>query len=74
MMRGVAMENGEIAGAVTQKCFERGLIIETSGADSEVVKILVALVIDDDNLKTGLDIIEESVDEVLGGPVKVAAE
>ncbi|MFD0988040.1 diaminobutyrate--2-oxoglutarate transaminase [Methyloligella solikamskensis] len=74
MMRGVAMENGELAGAVTQKCFERGLIIETSGADSEVVKILVALVIDDENLKTGLDIIEESVDEVLGGPVKVAAE
>jgi diaminobutyrate-2-oxoglutarate transaminase len=39
-------------------------VIETSGADDHVVKFLCPLVITDENLKRGLDIVEDSIREV----------
>ena len=39
-------------------------MIETSGADDHVVKILCPLIISDENLKKGIDIIEEAIREV----------
>jgi len=74
MMRGIDVGSGEIAAAVTASCFERGLIIETSGAHDEIVKILAPLIIDDDQLSAGLDILETSIREALGLPYGVAAE
>lgn len=55
----------EIAGLVAKKAFEHGLIIETSGAKDEVLKLLPALTISDEQLTKGLDIIERSLEEVL---------
>ncbi|QKP78637.1 diaminobutyrate--2-oxoglutarate transaminase [Methyloligella sp. GL2] len=74
MMRGINVGSGDIAEQITQGCFKRGLIIETSGAHDEVVKVLCALVIDDDVLNTGLDILEESVREAMTPAFNVAAE
>ncbi|ALR22016.1 diaminobutyrate--2-oxoglutarate transaminase [Sphingobium baderi] len=74
MMRGIDLGSGEIAGTVTATCFERGLIIETSGAHDEVVKVLAPLVIDDALLSAGLDILESSIRETLATPYGVAAE
>ena len=42
-----------------------GLVIETSGAQDEVLKILPALTIEDAQLTQGLELIERSVAEVL---------
>lgn len=64
MFQGINCVNGEIAGAITRRAFKKGLIIETSGADDQVVKFLASLTISDENLKIGLDIVEESVKEV----------
>jgi len=64
MMRGINCVNGEIAGKITHKCFQNGLIIETSGADDQVVKFLCPLIISDENLKKGLDIVEQAIKEV----------
>jgi diaminobutyrate-2-oxoglutarate transaminase len=61
MMRGIVLPNGALAAKVTAACFERGLIIETSGADDEVVKVLAPLNIDDEIFAQGLDIVEECV-------------
>ncbi len=58
-------DHPELAGLVAQKAFEHGLIIETSGAKDEVLKILPALTIDQDMLDKGLGIIEKSVEETL---------
>lgn len=55
----------EVAGLVAQKAFKHNLIIETSGAQDEVLKILPALTITDEQLTQGLDIIERSLEEVL---------
>lgn len=65
LARGIQFASGELAGAVTSAVFERGLLMETSGPDGEVAKVLPALTIADDELDRGLDIIEESVGAVL---------
>lgn len=64
MFQGINCVSGEIAGKITRSAFSKGLIIETSGAEDQVVKILCPLTISDKNLKKGLDIIEESFNEV----------
>jgi len=74
MMRGIDVGSGEIAEAITRSCFARGLIIETSGAHDEIVKVLAPLVIDDAIFSAGLDILEASVREALTVAYGVAAE
>ena len=74
MMRGIDVGSGEVAAAVTAACFDRGLIIETSGAHDEIVKILAPLIIDDAQLSAGLDILDISIREALAVPYGVAAE
>lgn len=74
MFRGLNCVSGELAEKITRLAFKKGLIIETSGADDHVVKTLCSLTISDENLKKGLDIIEESVKEVLGAGDEVPAE
>ncbi|MBA4758282.1 diaminobutyrate--2-oxoglutarate transaminase [Sphingosinicella sp.] len=74
MMRGIDMGSGENASAVTAACFDRGLIIETSGAYDEIVKVLAPLTIDADVFEAGLDILETSVGDVLARTYGVAAE
>src|SRR3546814_9560902 len=65
MMRGINVGSGELADAVTTACFDAGLIIETSGAHGEVVKILAPLIIDDALLASGLDILETRLREAV---------
>ncbi len=64
MFQGINCVNGELAGKITRKAFQNNLIIETSGADDHVVKFLCPLVISDENLKKGVDIVEQAVMEV----------
>lgn len=54
-----------LANLVAAKAFEHGVVIETSGASDEVLKVLPALTIEDDLLKRGLEVIERSLAEVL---------
>ncbi len=74
MMRGVSTGSGEVASAVTTACFDAGLIIETSGAHDEVIKVLAPLVIDDATLAAGLDILETKIREAMVDEYAVAAE
>ncbi|AJA10036.1 Diaminobutyrate-2-oxoglutarate transaminase [Sphingopyxis fribergensis] len=74
MMRGINTGSGELAGTVTAACFDAGLIIETSGAHDEVIKVLAPLVIDDATLGVGLDILETRIREAMTSEYAVAAE
>jgi len=65
MMQAVAFENEDIAGAISKKCFERKMIIETAGPNDEVLKLLPPLTTDNGDLERGLDLIEESLVGVL---------
>jgi diaminobutyrate-2-oxoglutarate transaminase len=64
MFQGINCVNGDIAGKITRAAFKKGLIIETSGADDQIVKFFCPLVITDESLKQGIDIVEEAVREV----------
>ncbi len=64
MFQGINCVNGDLAAAITQRAFKKGLIIETSGADDHVVKFLCPLTISDENLKKGIDIVESAIKEV----------
>ena len=64
MFQGINCVNGDIAGQITKKAFKAGLMIETSGADDHIVKILCPLVISDENLAKGIDIMEQAIKEV----------
>jgi diaminobutyrate-2-oxoglutarate transaminase len=57
---GLEMNNPELAKAVSQQAFARKLIIELAGAEDQVLKFLPPLVIEDDVLSKGLEIINES--------------
>ncbi|HET6630879.1 MAG TPA: diaminobutyrate--2-oxoglutarate transaminase [Woeseiaceae bacterium] len=73
MMRGLEMPTGDIAAAVVQAAFERGLVIETSGPNDEVVKCLAALTIEEDELEKGLSILAEAVGAVFEKAARAAA-
>ena len=64
MFRGINCVDGGLAGRITRKAFQNGLIIETSGADSQVIKIFCPLTIEMDELTRGLDILEAAIRDV----------
>ncbi|GHF73912.1 diaminobutyrate-2-oxoglutarate transaminase [Amycolatopsis bartoniae] len=66
LARGLEFENGETAGKVCAAAFERGLLMETSGPDGEVAKMLPPLTLTDAEVGEGLEIIDASVKAVLG--------
>ncbi len=74
MFQGINCVNGELAGKITHEAFKQGLIIETSGADDQVVKLLCPLVIRDDNLERGIDILETAIREVCAGENSIPAQ
>ena len=66
MMRGIRFAaDKELANTVSDVAFEHGLIIETSGPDDDVLKLLPPLVISDDDLEQGLATIERSLGEAI---------
>ena len=64
MFRGIDVREGDAASAICAACFEQGLIIETSGAHDEVVKVLAPLTIEPEQLDTGLDILAKAFADI----------
>jgi diaminobutyrate-2-oxoglutarate transaminase len=73
LMQGVDVGGGELAGDICARCFEKGLIIETSGAHDEVVKVLAPLTTSPELLREGLDILLQATREATNSN-KMAAE
>jgi len=61
LARGLAFDSGDLAGKICRAAFERGLLMETSGPDGEVVKVMPPLTITDEELAKGLEILGDSV-------------
>jgi len=64
MFQGINCVSGELASKITKLAFKNGLMIETSGADDHVIKFLCPLTISDQNLKRGMDILEDAIETV----------
>jgi len=73
MMQGVDVDSGELAGDICARAFEKGLIIETSGAHDEVVKVLAPLTIPEETLRKGLNILLDAARDATVN-TKIAAE
>lgn len=69
LMIGIASEVEGLAEKVAAAAFEKGLIMETAGPNDEVFKLFPALTIPKDDLNKGLEIIEESVKQLVKDPV-----
>ena len=68
LILGLDCGKGRLAEEVCTRAFTRGLVIERSGADDEVVKFMPPLTIADDDLMKGLQIVESCLDQALADP------
>lgn len=64
LMQGIDCKTGELAAKVCAKAFENGVVIETAGNHSQIVKCFCPLTISVDALNEGLDKLEQSFAEV----------
>jgi len=63
---------GDRASAISKKCFESGLIIETAGPHDEVLKVLAPLTTPDKLLTEGLEILQDVVEQEMAGSVALS--
>ncbi len=60
MVWGLELASG-MASEASQEAFTRGLVMETAGADDQVLKFLPSLLIEEDILREGLQIVRDSL-------------
>jgi len=65
MIWGLELPPSGAARDASQAAFERGLVLETAGADDQVLKFLPALTIDEELLREGLQIVDDSLAALL---------
>ncbi|SNT76130.1 diaminobutyrate--2-oxoglutarate transaminase [Paracoccus seriniphilus] len=73
LMRGVDVGSGELAGEICARAYERGLVIETSGSQGQVVKVLAPLTTSVELFNKGFDILIDAARDTLE-TTKFAAE
>jgi len=66
LLTGLRFDDVELAGKIAAMGFEKGLLMETSGPEDEVLKLMPALNIDLVVLERGLNILADCVSEVTG--------
>lgn len=64
LIHGIDFKDGKLSRAVLDECFKQGLIIELAGRGDSVLKIMPSLVIPDQTLYDGLEIIKDSTAKV----------
>jgi len=67
MIWGMEFQQHWLADEVSAKAFENGLVIETAGSESQVVKFLPPLIIEEEALREGLQIIDNTIAALLQG-------
>jgi diaminobutyrate-2-oxoglutarate transaminase len=70
LLAGIVFRDYDTAGRIADEAFKRGMLVETSGPEGEVVKTMPALTIDSDTLARGLDILAEAAQVVLGSSAR----
>ena len=74
LMQGVDVGSGDLAGEICARAYDKGLIIETSGSEDQVIKVLAPLTTPKDTLRKWLNILLDAANDVLNAPNKIAAE
>src|SRR5699024_2976382 len=63
-LTGLACARAEHGDAIISKCFDLGLLMETTGPGDSVVKVMPPLISTDDDIEEGLGIIKQAVQAV----------
>ncbi|MBP6642155.1 MAG: 4-aminobutyrate--2-oxoglutarate transaminase, partial [Flavobacteriales bacterium] len=58
--------DAETCSALMMACAKRDLVVINAGTEKNIIRILCPLVISDELLNKGLDIMEEELDRILG--------
>jgi diaminobutyrate-2-oxoglutarate transaminase len=66
MLRGIWFADKAVAKRVSAMGFELGILVETSGADGEVLKLVPPLTIETAELMNGLRLVERAIQQALG--------
>ncbi len=66
MMQGLDVGSGAMAEDISQACLKQGLLLETCGAQGQVLKCLMSLTIGEDDLEKGLSILNAAAGARLG--------
>ncbi|MEW6152387.1 MAG: diaminobutyrate--2-oxoglutarate transaminase [Actinomycetota bacterium] len=74
MLQGIACTPPDLGSKVTRAAFERGVIIETSGVESQTIKLLPPLVISDGELEEGLAVLDLAIADALDVAPRSALE
>jgi diaminobutyrate-2-oxoglutarate transaminase len=61
MVHGLEFETGEAAGRVSAQAFDRGLLVERSGPQDEVVKLLPPLTVTPEEIDHGLALLADAL-------------
>lgn len=61
MVWGLELPQPGVAGEASKEAFQRGLLIETAGDRDQVLKFLPSLLIEEELLREGLDIVDQSL-------------
>ena len=59
------LPNKELCGKIVQGCADEGLIIINAGTFKNIIRILCPLVITDEQLIKGLDILESQIEKLI---------
>ncbi len=74
LMQGVDVGSGDLAGDICSRAYDKGLIIETSGSEDQVIKVLAPLTTPKETLRKGFNILMDAANDVLTEPKNIAAE
>ncbi|GAB3568482.1 diaminobutyrate--2-oxoglutarate transaminase [Spelaeicoccus albus] len=66
LLAGIYFPDHDAAGKIAAEAFDSGLLIETSGPEDEVVKIMPAMTISEEDLAIGISILSDAVATVTG--------
>ncbi len=69
MMLGISCPDGDTASAICREAFDMGLVIETSGNHSQVVKCLCPLIISEEQIDQAMSILDKAFGKVMGDNV-----
>ncbi|GBF73341.1 diaminobutyrate--2-oxoglutarate transaminase [Paenibacillus sp. 598K] len=65
LILGISFDVPEQAARLCKAAFERGIIMETSGPNDEVAKLMPPLTIETELLARGLDLVAEAMDDIM---------
>src|SRR5699024_1361133 len=65
MFIGIDFEQAELADEIATACFQRKLLMETAGAQDNVLKFMLPLTTTDDEIEQGLAVVAAAIDAVM---------